>query len=95
MTQRTFADFWRQHGQQTRRHTPATRPPASSPPLQPRQGNLFGTGDVQQITRSGRPCRCGGIVFQIEPGRGPHAAGLRCVECQTWAGWLPRREVPA
>ena len=33
---------------------------------------------------------CGGNVAAIHPGRGPHAAELRCSDCGTRRGWLPR-----
>jgi hypothetical protein len=38
-----------------------------------------------------RPCdRCSGTSFVVEPGAGPHAAGLRCDQCGGRGRWLSR-----
>jgi hypothetical protein len=37
-----------------------------------------------------RPCRCGGIMFTIAPGVGPHAAQLICDACSRGGRWLGR-----
>jgi hypothetical protein len=35
-------------------------------------------------------CPCGSAVATIEPGRGPHLAGLRCTHCDRHRGWMSR-----
>jgi hypothetical protein len=37
-----------------------------------------------------RPCGCGGILFTVMPGVGPHAAQLICDECGRGGRWLGR-----
>jgi len=37
-----------------------------------------------------RPCGCGGIVFTVIPGVGPHVAQLICDACQRGGRWLSR-----
>jgi hypothetical protein len=37
-----------------------------------------------------RPCQCGGILFTIAPGAGPHAAQLVCDACSRGGRWLGR-----
>jgi hypothetical protein len=36
------------------------------------------------------PCRCGAGSAEIELGRGPHLAGLRCIACGKHRGWMSR-----
>jgi len=38
-----------------------------------------------------RPCGCGGILFTVKPGVGPHAAQLACDTCQRGGRWLARK----
>lgn len=41
-----------------------------------------------------RPCgRCGSVVFACEPGKGPHALGLRCHCCGKDYRWLGTEQV--
>jgi hypothetical protein len=37
-----------------------------------------------------RPCACGGILFTVLPGVGPHVAQLVCDECRRGGRWLSR-----
>jgi hypothetical protein len=37
-----------------------------------------------------RACKCGGILFTIMPGVGPHVAQLTCDACSTGGRWLSR-----
>jgi hypothetical protein len=34
------------------------------------------------------PCPCGDDIAVIGPGKGPHAAALRCATCKSFRGWL-------
>lgn len=41
-----------------------------------------------------RPCdHCGSISFTCEPGKGPHALGLRCSTCGRSYRWLGQAQV--
>jgi hypothetical protein len=37
-----------------------------------------------------RPCACGGILFTVSPGIGPHVAQLICDACSRGGRWLSR-----
>jgi hypothetical protein len=37
-----------------------------------------------------RPCGCGGIIFTVMPGVGPHVAQLVCDACSRGGRWLGR-----
>jgi hypothetical protein len=37
-----------------------------------------------------RPCNCGGILFTIMPGVGPHVAQMVCEACDRGGRWLSR-----
>jgi hypothetical protein len=38
-----------------------------------------------------RSCgRCGSVLFNVEPGKGPHYLGLRCAGCKKDYRWLNR-----
>lgn len=37
-------------------------------------------------------CPCGETQFTVEPGKGPHAAALRCSECQRFFRWMSHPE---
>jgi hypothetical protein len=37
-----------------------------------------------------RPCACGGILFTVSPGVGPHVAQLVCDACSRGGRWLSR-----
>jgi hypothetical protein len=37
-----------------------------------------------------RPCPCGGILFTVAPGVGPHVAQLICDACDRGGRWLSR-----
>jgi hypothetical protein len=39
--------------------------------------------------RRGRPC-CGNHLAQILPGKGPHAAELRCTRCDKHVNWISK-----
>jgi hypothetical protein len=40
-----------------------------------------------------KPCRkCGGFLFRVEEGRGPHAYRIRCVEHWNESRWLPKAD---
>lgn len=34
------------------------------------------------------PCRCGAVVAEIGPGKGPHLASLSCCACSAHRGWI-------
>jgi hypothetical protein len=38
-----------------------------------------------------RACNCGGILFTVSPGVGPHVAQLICDACQRGGRWLSRQ----
>jgi hypothetical protein len=38
-----------------------------------------------------RPCGCGGVLFEVMAGVGPHAAQLVCTACHRGGRWLARR----
>jgi hypothetical protein len=38
-----------------------------------------------------RPCGCGGIIFSVAPGVGPHVAQLVCDACHRGGRWLSRQ----
>jgi hypothetical protein len=42
-----------------------------------------------------RACRCGGVVFTVFPGIGPHAAQLVCDVCGRGGRWLSRANFEA
>jgi hypothetical protein len=44
-----------------------------------------------QPTGPFRSCGCGGILFTIKPGVGPHAAQLVCDGCHRGGRWLARQ----
>jgi hypothetical protein len=42
-----------------------------------------------------RPCGCGGILFTVMPGVGPHVAHLVCDACSRGGRWLSRGQFGA
>jgi hypothetical protein len=40
-----------------------------------------------------RRCRCGSAWFTVRPGKGPHAAQLRCDGCNKFGRWLGHHEL--
>jgi len=42
-----------------------------------------------------RPCGCGGILFSVAPGVGPHVARLVCDACGSGGRWLGRKHFEA
>jgi hypothetical protein len=47
---------------------------------------------LEVITR--QPCKsCGTRTATIEPGRGPHAASLRCAACGGFVSWMSRADL--
>jgi hypothetical protein len=70
-------------------------PPAPSmpPAVTPALGALKVGDRIACAGRFGpfRSCdSCGSTEFVVEPGAGPHAAGLRCDRCGARGRWLPR-----
>jgi len=63
------------------RDTAAQSDLSGAPPASPDQ--LHGL-----LAQLPRPCRCGGELAVIGPGKGPHAASLHCCECETHRGWI-------
>src|SRR5262245_3849167 len=55
-------------------------PPTSSPPM-----------FVRLDRNIDREAPCCSNIAECHPGRGPHAAELRCAECGRHRGWLPRQ----
>jgi hypothetical protein len=39
-----------------------------------------------------KTCRCGSNRFVVEAGRGPHAAHLRCAQCERGGMWMSRSD---
>ena len=56
--------------------------------------DLFGNPDpVERKLVHPDPCRhCGSHHFRVEPGKGPHAALLRCFVCGRGTRWLSKVE---
>ena len=54
--------------------------------------DLFDTIDPPHHAVLDRPCPCGAHHFMLEPGRGPHAAGLRCAVCGRHCGWMTKAD---
>jgi hypothetical protein len=85
---------------QAERPKPEFRPrPPAKPSNQPRRpdGQPF-TMDQRIICDRGglfRPCSCGGIIFTIMPGVGPHVAQLVCEACDRGGRWLSRQHFGA
>jgi hypothetical protein len=74
--------------EQPRRRPPATTSKARRPGGQPL------AMDEQLICDKPngvfRPCSCGGILFTVLPGVGPHVAQLVCDACRRGGRWLSR-----
>ena len=71
------------------------RPPAARTSKQPRRpGGQPLSMDERLICDAPnglfRPCGCGGILFTVMPGVGPHVAQLVCDACQRGGRWLSR-----
>jgi len=50
------------------------------------------TPNAPREVTSKRTChRCGGNLWRLEPGKGPHAARLRCVACDFFV-WITKLE---
>jgi hypothetical protein len=76
----------------------ATPPLASPLSLFPQRGISTSTKQtfIVRLARDidlAKPC-CENIAH-IEPGRGPHAGGLRCAKCGKWRGWIPAAALEA
>ena len=57
--------------------------------------DLFDTADPAPTVIMTRACRCGSRRFRVLPPVGPHAAGLRCANCEFHGGWLSKEEYGA
>jgi hypothetical protein len=71
---------------------PRQQPP--TPPKAHRPDSPLHVGDrliCDQPTGPFRACACGGILFTIVPGVGPHAAQLVCDGCQRGGRWVARQ----
>jgi hypothetical protein len=66
---------------------PARRALVPSPPIQPR--SCLRLGDSIEFQR----CRCGSAWFTVRPGKGPHAAQLRCDGCNRFGRWIGHHEL--
>jgi len=71
-----------------RRQGAAATPPTTSarrpaPPLS--IGERIICDEAQGVFR---PCRCGGIIFNVMSGTGPHLAQMRCEGCGCGGRWL-------
>lgn len=62
-------------------------------------GSLWVDGDKPEparVVERAKPCpACGSVQFEVEPGKGPHAAHLRCHACGRGGFWLSRVEAEA
>ena len=70
----------------------APQQPAAMPYRRP-DGSPLSIGDhllCDDLKGAFRPCRCGSILFVIEPGVGPHHAQLVCSGCAARGRWLSR-----
>jgi hypothetical protein len=71
------------------------RPPARTTSKQPRRpgGRSLAMDEVLICDAPNglfRPCGCGGILFTVAPGVGPHVAQLICDACDRGGRWLSR-----
>jgi hypothetical protein len=73
---------------------PRRRPPATTDKQARRPGGRPLAMDEQMICDAAngvfRPCACGGILFTVMPGVGPHVAQLVCDGCRRGGRWLSR-----
>jgi hypothetical protein len=72
---------------------PRPRPPATTNKARRPGGKPLAMDDILICdTETGlfRPCGCGGILFTVMPGVGPHVAQLVCNACQRGGRWLSR-----
>jgi hypothetical protein len=77
-----------------KRESPLRQPPARTS-IQPRRPDGRPLQMDQCIicdAESGmfRPCGCGGILFSVRGGVGPHVAQLVCDACDRGGRWIPR-----
>jgi hypothetical protein len=69
---------------------PIRRLPVPSPsPSRPRPRRRLRLGDSIEFQR----CRCGSAWFTVRPGKGPHAAQLRCDGCNKFGRWIGQHEL--
>ena len=55
--------------------------------------DLFDATDPPRNAVLPEPCpACGSHHYRVEPGVGPHAAGLRCAVCGKHCGWMSKAE---
>jgi hypothetical protein len=56
------------------------------------QFDMFNDAPLAGVeVRMPTPCvHCNSTTAEIEPGRGPHIAGLRCSHCRKHRGWMSR-----
>jgi hypothetical protein len=73
---------------------PRQRPPATTTNQARRPGGRPLAMDDRLICDAPnglfRPCSCGGILFTVMPGVGPHVAQLACDACGRGGRWLSR-----
>jgi hypothetical protein len=73
---------------------PRPRPPATTAKQARRPGGHPLAMDERLICDAPnglfRPCGCGGILFTVMPGVGPHVAQLACDACRRGGRWLSR-----
>lgn len=74
---------------------PRPRPPATTAKQARRPGGPPLAMDERLICDAPnglfRPCGCGGIMFTVMPGVGPHVAQLICDACSRGGRWLSRQ----
>jgi hypothetical protein len=72
---------------------PRRRPPAPTNKARRPGGRPLAMDDIlicDTATGLFRPCGCGGILFTVMPGVGPHVAQLVCNACRRGGRWLSR-----
>jgi hypothetical protein len=87
---RTIGDFQRAWAAKVGepQSQPAHRALAPSSP-QPQSRRRLRLGDSIEFRR----CRCGSAWFTVRPGKGPHAAQLRCDGCGKFGSWIGHHEL--
>jgi hypothetical protein len=71
---------------------PARRKPPKPPARRPDGRPLRMDEEILCDAVAGvfRPCKCGGNIFEVWPGVGPHAAQIVCKACRRGGRWLSR-----
>jgi hypothetical protein len=77
-----------------KRELPVRRPPATTHKPRRPGGRPLAMDEILICDAPNglfRPCGCGGILFTVSPGVGPHVAQLICDACDRGGRWLSRQ----